>query len=132
MITNFLAPLTHKLFVGALGIALVAIGILWWSNSAKADRIEGLQKDLAGEEARHAVTRQSVGALEAVIADLNEQAEQRAAAFSEAQQLAEKRESELAVARRTSDAAIARLRSLSQREGQCAVPDDLRELAEGL
>lgn len=132
MITNFLAPLTHKLFVGALGVALVAIGILWWSNNAKADRIEGLQKDLAGEEARHAVTRQSVDALEAVIADLNEQAEQRAAAFAEAQQLAEKRESELAAARRSSDAAIARLRTLSQRAGQCAVPDDLRELAEGL
>ena len=132
MITNFLAPLTHKLFVGALGIALVAIGILWWSNNAKAGHIEGLQKDLAGEEARHAVTRQSVGTLEAVIADLNEQVEQRAAAFAEAQQLAEKRESELAAARRSSNAAIARLRALSQREGQCAVPDDLRDLAEGL
>ncbi|MAO79576.1 MAG: hypothetical protein CMH82_02715 [Nocardioides sp.] len=132
MITNFLAPLTHKLFVGALGIALVAIGILWWSNNAKAGHIEGLQKDLAGEEARHAVTRQSVGTLEAVIADLNEQVEQRAAAFAEAQQLAEKRESELAAARRTSDAAIARLRDLARRGGQCAVPDDLRELAEGL
>ena len=132
MITNFLAQLTHKLFVGALGIALVAIGILWWSNNAKAGHIEGLQKDLAGEEARHAVTRQSVGTLEAVIADLNEQVEQRAAAFAEAQQLAEKRESELAAARRTSDAAIARLRDLARRGGQCAVPDDLRELAEGL
>lgn len=132
MITKFLAPLTHKLFIGALGIALVAIGILWWSNSAKAERIEGLQKDLAGEEARHAVTRQSVGTLEKVIADLNEQAEKRAAAFAEAQEMAEKRESELAAARRSSDASIARLRALSQREGQCAVPDDLRDLAEGL
>ena len=132
MITNFLAPLTHKLFAGALGIALVAIGILWWANGAKAERIEGLQKDLAGEEARHAVPRQSVDALEAVIADLNEQAEQRAAAFAEAQEMAEKREGELAAARRSSDAAIARLRALSQREGQCAAPDDLRDLAEGL
>lgn len=132
MITNFLAPLTHKLFAGALGIALVTIGILWWANGAKAERIEGLHKDLAGEEARHAVTRQSVGTLEKVIADLNEQAEKRAAAFAEAQEMAEKRESELAAARRSSNAAIARLRALSQREGQCAVPDDLRDLAEGL
>lgn len=132
MIGTFFSSLTNKLFTGALGIALVVIGILWWSNGRKDDRIEGLQKDLAGEEARHAVTRQSVATLEQAIADQNLVIEQRAEAFAEAQQLAEKREKEMEAARRSSDRTIARLRSLAGREGQCAVPDDLRKLAEGL
>lgn len=132
MIATFFSSLTNKLFTGALGIALVVIGVLWWSNTAKDRRIERQEAALATERAQHAVTRQSVGTLEKVIADLNKQAEQRAEAFAEAQELAEKREKELAAARGRSETLIARLRALSAREGQCAVPDDLRELAEGL
>ena len=132
MFEKFFSTLTNKLFTGALLVCFTVIGILWWSNGRKDDRNEAMMRELATETARHAVTRQSVGTLEAVIADLNAQAGQRAEAFADAQELAAEREKELAGLRRSSDAVVSRLRALSEREGQCAVPEDLRELAEGL
>lgn len=132
MITGFFASTLNKVLSGIIAALALAVGLLWWSNGRKDDRIDDLTRDLGAETARHAYTRQSVATLEDTIAELNEMAEQRAEAFAEAQELAEKREKELAEARRSSDAVIKRLRALSQREGVCAVPDDLRELAEGL
>ena len=132
MLTGFFSSTLNKVFSGVIAALLIALGVVMWrADAISADR-EKLRNALATEQARHAVTRQSVGTLEAVIADLNEQAEQRAEAFAEAQELAKEREKELERARRSSDAAIARLRALSQREGVCAVPDELRDLAGGL
>jgi cell division protein FtsB len=132
MLGNLFAPLGMKI-AGGIALALaIALGVVMWRADAISDDRERLRNALATEEARHAVTRQSVGTLEAVIADLNEQAEQRAEVFAEAQELAQEREKELAAARIGSERVIARLRALAATKGQCAVPDDLRELADGL
>lgn len=118
---------------GSIAVAFaIALGIVAWRADAISGQRDHYRDAYSMEQARHAVTRQSVDTLEAVIADLNEQAEKRAEAYAEAQEMAQEREKELAAARRSSDATIARLRELAEREGECAVPDDLRELAEGL
>lgn len=132
MITGFFASTLNKVLSGIIAALALAVGLLWWSNGRKDDRIDDLTRDLGAEAARHAVTRQSVATLQDTIAELNEMAEQRAEAFAEAQELAKEREKELAAARRSSDATIARLRELAGHGGKCAVPDELRELAEGL
>jgi chromosome segregation ATPase len=115
----------------ALGFA-IALGVVMWRADAISGQRDHYRDAYSMEQARHAVTRQSVEALTTAVEDLNEQAEQRAEAFAEAQELAEKREKELERARRSSDATIASLRQLAAREGQCATPSDLAELAEGL
>lgn len=132
MIGTFFASTLNKVFAGVTVALLLFAGIQTWRLSNAKGDLEDKRNELATCEARHAVTRQSVETLEAEIADLNEQAEQRAEAFAEAQELAKEREKELERARAGSDAVIKRLRALAAREGQCAVPDDLRELAEGL
>lgn len=150
MIGKIFAPLAVKLAT-AVAIALaIALGIAVMRADAisaerddlrefqvlvvDATRNASGQTELAADQVPLQITMlgQGVERLEAAIADLNEQAEQRASAFAEAQEMAKERDKELARARRSSNAVIARLRELSQREGQCAVPDDLRELAEGL
>jgi hypothetical protein len=102
---------------------------VWGATKLAADRPK-LAKDQVALQITY--LGNGVDLLERTIADLNAQAEQRAEAFAEAQELAAEREKELAGLRRSSDAVVSRLRALSEREGQCAVPDDLRELAEGL
>lgn len=132
MFKGVFASLGMKIATG-VGLALAAaLGVVMWRADVISGERDDLRDALAMEQAKHAVTRQSVATLEETIEDLNAQAEQRAQAYAEAQQLAQEREKELAAARRSSNAVIARLRELAKREGQCAVPDDLRELAEGL
>lgn len=117
----------------AVGLA-VALGIVMWRADAISEDRDALRDSLAQEEARHAVTRQSVGTLEAVIEDLNEQAEQRAEAFAEAQELAKERDKELARLAKSSNAKIERLRRIAERgsNGSCEVPADLARELEGL
>jgi 3-hydroxyacyl-CoA dehydrogenase len=150
MITDFFAPLGMKI-AGGIALALaIALGITLWRYdvvSKDRDELQAWQTEVWGATklaadrpklAKDQVALQitylgnGVDLLERTIADLNAQAEQRAEAFAEAQELAAEREKELAGLRRSSDAVVSRLRALSEREGQCAVPDDLRELAEGL
>lgn len=117
----------------AVGFA-IALGIVMWRADAIAEQRDALRDRLAQEEARHAVTRQSVATLEDVIADLNEQAEQRAEAFAEAQELAKERDKELARLAKSSNAKIERLRRIAERgsNGSCEVPADLARELEGL
>lgn len=129
---NPFSALTSKIFGGLLVLAVIFGGVQTWRLSAVQDALEDKRNELATCEARHAVTRQSVATLERQIADLNEVAEQRAEAFAEAQELAREREAELEQAREESSARIARLRELAKRPGQCATPDELRELARDL
>lgn len=132
MIGNIFAPLPMKIATAiAVALALFAGGQTWRLSSAQS-ALEDKRNELATCEAQHAVTRGSVGRLQAIIADLNEQAEQRAEAFAEAQELARKRDAELDRLSQSSGATIARLRELANRPGRCAVPSELRELAEGL
>lgn len=132
MFGNFFASTLNKVLSGVIVLLALFAGVQTWRLSSAQSALEDKRNELATCEARHAVTRASVGTLEAEIADLNEQAEQRAEAYAEAQELAKEREKELAAARRSSDATIARLRELAGHGGKCAVPDELRELAEGL
>lgn len=132
MFGKLFAPLAMKV-TGGIALALaIALGVVIWRADAIAGQRDHYRDAYSMEMARHSVTRQSVATLTKAIEDQNELAEQRAAAFAEAQEMAEEREKELAGLRNSSNATIARLRALSGREGQCAVPDDLRDLAEGL
>lgn len=132
MIGTFPSSTLNKVFVGVIALLAIALAIQTWRlGNAQIEAEE--QRDKAAKcEARHEVTRNSVSRLEAVIAELNEQAEQRAEAFAEAQEIAQEREKELAKARRSSNEVIARLRTLADRGGKCAVPSELRDLAKGL
>lgn len=68
MISNLFAPLAMKIAGGlALG-AFVALGVVMWRADAISAQRDALQTKLAGEEARHAVTRQSVDVLETALA----------------------------------------------------------------
>lgn len=129
---NPFSALTSKIFGGLALLLLIAVGVQTWRLSSAQSALEDKRNELATCEARHAVTRGSVARLEAIIADLNEQAEQRAEAFAEAQELARKRDAELDRLAQSSGAMIERLRELAKRPGQCAVSDELRELADGL
>ena len=63
MISRFFAPLWVKLVVGGALALLAVIGALWWHSAALKGERDDLIASLATEEARHAVTRQSVETL---------------------------------------------------------------------
>jgi septal ring factor EnvC (AmiA/AmiB activator) len=118
--------------VAVLGLGFAAVQTVRLS-SAQVD-LEDKRNELATCEARHAVTRQSISTLEATIEQLNERALSRAEAYAAAQTEAAKRSAELAKLSRESDQRINRLRKLAREQvnGDCPVPDELRELAKGL
>ena len=129
---NPFSALTSKIFGGLALMLALALGVQTWRLSAAQEALEHKRTELATCEARHAVTRGSVARLEAIVVDLNEQAEKRAKAFAEAQELARERDAAMDRLARTSSATIDKLNELAKRPGQCPTPDDLRELAEGL
>lgn len=68
MIGNIFAPLAMKIAGGVALAAVAALGVvIWRADAISADR-DRLRDKLAGEEARHAVTRQSVLTLESALA----------------------------------------------------------------
>lgn len=132
MMGNLFAPLGMKIAAGIIAALALFAGVQTWRLASAHSALDEKRNELATCEARHAVTRGSVARLEAIIADLNEQAEQRAEAFAEAQELARERDAAMDRLARASGATIAQLRELAKRPGQCATPADLRKLAEGL
>lgn len=131
---NPFTALTSKIFGGVALVLLLAVIVQTVRlNDAKSD-LETKRNELATCEAQHAVTRQSVGTLEAVIEDLNERALARAEAYAEGQAEAQKRSAELAKLSAESDKRIAALRAAAREQvnGDCPTPAELRRLAEGL
>jgi ABC-type molybdate transport system substrate-binding protein len=129
-----LNTLAAKIAAGAALSALIALAVVWMLYKAETRSHDRTRASLATEQARHAVTRQSVDTLDAVIEDLNERALARAEAYAAAQGVAAKRSAELAELSRESDKRIAALRQAAREQynGDCPVPDAIRELAEGL
>lgn len=150
MLGDFFAPIAMKVSGGIIAALLIVLGVVTWRADAisnERDELQAWQTEVWGATkiaadrpklGKDHVARQisylgdGIGRLQDAIADMNAQAEQRAEAFAEARELAEKREKELARRERSTDSRIARLRALSKQKGQCAVTDELRELAEGL
>ena len=131
---NPFTALTSKIF-GVLAIVLlIAVAVQTVRLSSAQEALETKRNELAAEQARHAVTRQSVDTLDAVIADLNERSLARAEAYAEGQAVAAKRAADLAESRQQSEKQIAELRKLAREQvnGDCPVPDVLRDLAGGL
>lgn len=131
---NPFSALTSKIFGAAAVLALV-FGVVQTVRLGDAKRdLEDKRNQLATCEAQHAVTRQSVDTLDAVIEDLNERALARAEAYAEGQAEAQKRSAELAKLSAESDRRIEALRAAAREQvnGDCPVPPELRALAEGL
>lgn len=127
-VAGILAP------VLTISVVCAVVWALWARGSEYRDERDLARAEKAAEVARHAVTRQSVSTLEAVIEDLNERALARAEAYAAAQGVAAKRSAELAKLSQESDKRIAALRQAAREQynGDCPVPDAIRELAEGL
>lgn len=134
MTFNPFSALTSKIFGATSLTLLLALGfVMWRADTISAQRDEAI-RDFLGEQARHVLTRQSVATLEATIADLNRQAEVRAAEYRRVKADAEREAARLKERARSTDAKIARLQALAdgpQDEPCAASPELLREL-EGL
>ena len=90
MLTNFFASTLNKVFTAIITALLIALGIVMWRADAISDSREKLRNALAAEEARHAVTLQSVDTLTLELAKLVEEGEARAERIDKAmQQVAE-------------------------------------------
>jgi len=128
------SALTSKIFGGLSLVLLLAVIVQTVRLSAANEALEDKRNELATCEAQHAVTRQSVRALESVIEDLNNRALARAEAYAQGIEEAEKRSAELAKLSAESDRRIAELRKAAREQvnGDCPVPDRLRALAENL
>jgi outer membrane murein-binding lipoprotein Lpp len=131
---NPFTALTAKLFGGVAVAALLFAGIQTFRLAEAHDEIEEQRNKVARCEAQHAVTRQSVSTLEAVIDDLNERALARGEAYAAAKVEAARNEVKLDALAVESDRRIASLRAAAREQynGDCPVPDAVRELAEGL
>ncbi len=131
---NPFSALTSKLFAGLSLALLLAVGVQTVRLSAANEALEDKRNELATCEAQHAVTRQSVDTLDAVITDLNNRALARAEAYAQGIEEAEKRSAELAKLSAESDQRIAALRAAAREQvnGDCPTPPDLAELAKGL
>ena len=131
---NPFTALTSKIFGGLAIVLLIAVAVQTVRLSSAQEALETKRNELAAEQARHAVTRQSVDTLDAVIADLNERSLARAEAYAEGQAVAAKRAADLAESRQQSEKQIAELRKAAREQvnGDCPVPDDIRALAESL
>jgi hypothetical protein len=132
----FLLPMLGRIGLkGGVIIALcLALAFVCWRADTFSDRLERSRNELATCEAQHAVTRQSVDTLDAVITDLNNRALARAEAYAQGIEEAEKRSAELAKLSAESDRRIAELRAAAREQvnGDCPVPPALRDLAAGL
>jgi outer membrane murein-binding lipoprotein Lpp len=131
---NPFTAFTSKLFGAAALALLLALGIQTFRLAEAHDEIEEQRNKVARCEAQHAVTRQSVSTLEAVIDDLNERALARGEAYAAAKAEAAKAETKLDALAVESDRRISALRAAAREQynGDCPVPDDVRKLAEGL
>ena len=127
-LASILAPLI------GLAVVLALCAALWVRGNHYKDQRDVARAEVAAEEARHAVTRQSVETLDAVIVDLNNRALARAEAYAEGQAEAQKRSAELAKLSAESDRRIEALRKAAREQvnGDCPVPANLAELAKGL
>ncbi|MCR4297244.1 MAG: hypothetical protein NUV75_00615 [Gallionella sp.] len=113
----------------ALG-ALIMAGVFWIGWTSAANDRDKARSELAHEEARHAVTRQSVGFLTLEIDRFMAAAKAREAEFNAAKVEAERDKARLAAKAKASDAKIARLLAIPA--GTCPAPADLLEELEGL
>lgn len=131
---NPFTALTSKIFGGLAIVLLIAVAVQTVRLSSAQEALETKRNELAAEQARHAVTRQSVDTLDAVIADLNNRALARAEAYAQGQAEAQKRSAELAKLSAESDKRIEALRRAAREQvnGDCPVPDSLRDLAHDL
>lgn len=123
----------QALAIVAAGLAAMLFVQTMRLDGAK-DALEAKRTELANCEAQHAVTRQSVRALESVIDDLNSRALARGEAYAQGLEEAEKRAVELAKLSAESDRRIDALRRAAREQvnGDCPVPAKLRELADDL
>lgn len=130
MIGGVFASLGMKIASGlALG-AFLALGVVMWRANAISAQRDALRTELASEQARHAVTRQSVGFLTTQIDKIMADAKAREAEFNAAKTAAQREHDRLAAKAKTSDARIARL--LAIQPGTCPAPADLLRELEGL
>lgn len=131
---NPFSAFTSKLFAGLSLALLLAVGVQTVRLSAANEALEDKRNELATCEAQHAVTRQSVDTLDAVITDLNNRALARAEAYAQGIEEAEKRSAELAKLSAESDRRIEALRKAAREQvnGDCPTPPELKALAEGL
>jgi outer membrane murein-binding lipoprotein Lpp len=131
-------PGLNTLAAKALGmVALLApafAGVQTVRLSNALDDLEDARNKTARCEAQHAVTRQSVSMLEAVIDDLNERALARGEAYAAAKVEAAKAETKLDALAVQSDRQIEALRRAAREQynGDCPVPETVRDLARGL
>lgn len=127
-LASILAPLI------GLAVVLALCAALWARGNHYRDQRDVARAETKACEAEHAVTRQSVETLDAVIEDLNERALARAEAYAEGQAEAQKRSAELAKLSAESDRRIEALRAAAREQvnGDCPVPSALRDLASGL
>lgn len=86
----FLDTLAAKIAAGIAVALAIALAVVMWRADAISESREKLRNEYAGEQARHAVTRQSVDTLTLEMKRLVEEGEARAKRVDEAmQQVAE-------------------------------------------
>lgn len=131
---NPFSALTSKIFGGLALVLLLAVIVQTVRLGDANEALEDKRNELATCEAQHAVTRQSVDTLDAVIEDLNERALARGEAYEAAKAEATRNEAKLEVLAEESDRRISELRKLAREQvnGDCPTPPELRALAEGL
>lgn len=132
MIANLFAPLGMKIATGAALGAFLALGVVMWRADAISAQRDALRTQLAQEQATHAVTRLSVGRLEAEIARIMADAKAREAEFNANKAQAERDKARLAGLAKASDARIARLLAMANEPGTCPVDPALLAELEGL
>lgn len=130
MLGDVFASLGMKIASGLAVGAFLALGVVMWRADAISGQRDALRAELAHEEARHAVTRQSVGMLTLEIDRIMAAAKAREAEFNANKAQAERDKARLAAKAKASDARIARLLAIPV--GSCPAPADLLEELEGL
>lgn len=84
MIGQFFAPLAIKIFSGITLALLIALGFALWRADSLSDARDEAQRQLVTEEARHAVTRQSLASLAQRLTDMVRDGELRQERLSDA------------------------------------------------
>lgn len=135
---------TARAFLGKIPswawIALAALALLWLidhnaynrGRDRMREKVTEAQAATDAAERRHAVTRASVGTLQAEVGKCMADARERDEAYQAVQDRAAQANAANDRLARNSQATIARLRELAEAPGECAVDPAIRELAEGL
>ena len=135
MVGESAAKLIVKLWPFAVMAGLVVALLLTRATLADVkDERDAANQALGSERTRHAVTRQSVTALEGTIATLNEEARRRAAEFEAAKAAAAKEVAAADARYAATEARRAYLADLAARKPDkaCPVPPGLLDALEGL